>query len=286
MRDIVNIILGLLSLMTSQAQDITTNEYSNCRFLNIEEGLSGLQRHSFSSNGDTLAVIDNDSIFLYDIIKKHEITANELPFELDSETRFGGVVDFVGDKLVVYQVYFSTPDITSIEFAVFDEELNMVETSKIICGEYIFLSGFVGRIKMRNKELCFEDYGRNKEELIINKCTGKYHYIEHDRKVIYHNINGFNNTTSNYKGVVFDDKLVIDNIISFYNYTIAFCENEDNECKLVLLEKSEHIVLDKTYSNCYDCGIVKLFDSGFSWIKDGCFFQVKIGHTSNKLLKK
>lgn len=276
MRSMIIVMFELISLVSLQAQDFASIEYCNDRFLNIEEGLSGLQRHGFSSRGDTLAVIDNDSIFLYDIISKREIAANELPFILDSETKLGGVVDFIGGKLVVFQVYFSTPDTTSIKFAVFNEKLNVIETSKVVCGEYIFLSGFVGRIKLKDENLVMQDYWNNKEELFINKYSGEYCYNEYDRKASYHNRIGFentSNTTFSYVNRILDNGLIIKNAISFYNYNVAFCENKDNECELVLLESTEHTILDKAYSN-YDCSAVKLFDSGFSWFKDGCFYQI------------
>jgi hypothetical protein len=275
MKIVLIALLELLIFTALKGQNITERKYGNDRFHTFENGLSSLQRHCFSKNGDTLVVINHDSLFVFNVMKRTEVQTLKLPFTLDADLKLGGIVDFYESKIVVLQVYFSEPS-CYIKYVVFDETLKQIETSKINCNEWIFLTGFAGRIKLKNKELRLQDYGRNKEELFIDKCSGEYSYIEHDRKSIYHNITEFEDKDTQslvFTGKVLDNGLVVKNVISFYKSNVAFCENKDKECALVLLGGAEHTLLDITYSN-YDCSAVKLFDSGFSWFKDGCFYNV------------
>jgi hypothetical protein len=287
MRSIIIVIFELIIQVSLQAQDFTTIQYCNNKFLNIEEGLSALQRHCFSSNGDTLVVINRDSIFIFDFVAKKELRSKKLPFSLDDDAKFGGLVDFVNGSLIALQIHPAEP-CCDLRFVIYNKDLEIIKSSTTKTQEWITITNFLGRIRIIDDNLVFDDMVSTKEALFVNMCTGEQRYEYYKRSSIYDAaVFGQSFNTINFMDLrkVIGDSLSVESAVGFNKNIVAFCEDKSNsQCKYVLVDKSKNEIFNIVNVND-DCSAVKLFDSGFSWFKDGCFYQV-IMPQDKRLLKE
>lgn len=280
MRRLVFLLSMLAGLISVYSQSLEINV---CKYKEIASSrmmlLSGLQRHSFSSTGDTLALITTDTLFLFNTKTSAEISSVPLPFQLDTDVELGSLVDILNDSIVVMQIY-PKENHSIINMILYNNKLKMIDSVEIITDEWIFITGFEGKIRMNRSSLIFDEYNRNQESFVISKKTEFSRYVSHDRNVVYDVIKGFNSDHRKYieiQKTLTDRDLELKYVIRVSGNFVVFCAEKSNiEIYRVLLvdEISFKILDDIKITKIY--GSVRVFDTGFSWFSEGKIFWVKL----------